>query len=52
MKEEHRKVIEKLNEDNKHLNEAHKSQVQFAKGNIIFGILVVIVIVALVLMSR
>ena len=48
MNDKKRKMIEKLNKDNEHLNEAHKSWVEYSKGRIVIGLLAVIVLLSLI----
>ena len=48
MNDKKRKMIEKLNKDNEHLNEAHKSWVEYSKGRIVIGLLTVIVLLILI----
>ena len=47
MTDEHRKMIDKLNEDNRKLNDVNKGMKDYAKYKLVVGILVVIVIIVL-----
>ena len=47
MTDEQRKMIEKLNEDNRKLNDVNKGMKDYAKYKLIVGILVVIIIIVL-----
>ena len=47
MTDEQRKMIEKLNEDNRKLNDVNKGMKDYAKYKLVVGILVVIVIIVL-----
>lgn len=47
MTEEQRKMINKLNEDNRKLNDVNKGMKDYAKYKIVVGILVVIIIIVL-----
>lgn len=47
MTDEQRKMIDKLNEDNRKLNEVNKGMKDYAKYKLVVGILVVIVIIVL-----
>ncbi|MGM9946805.1 hypothetical protein [Floccifex sp.] len=48
MTDEQRRIIEKLNKDNEHLNDAHKSWVEYSKGRILIGLLAVVVLLILI----
>ena len=41
MNDKQREIIDKLNEDNEALNQGHKSRVEYSKGMIYIGLLVV-----------
>ena len=41
MNDKQREIIDKLNEDNEALNQGHKSMVEYSKGMIYIGLLVV-----------
>lgn len=45
MNEEQKKLIKKLNEDNKTLLELHKSWIAYAKGMLVIGILAVLIFI-------
>lgn len=45
MNEEQKKLIKKLNEDNKTLLELHKSWIVYAKGMLVIGILAVLIFI-------
>ena len=47
MTDEPRKMIDKLNEDNRKLNDVNKGMKDYAKYKLVVGILVVIVIIVL-----
>lgn len=47
MTDEQRKVIDKLNEDNRKLNDVNKGLKNYAKYKLVVGILVVIIIIVL-----
>lgn len=47
MTDEQRKMIDKLNEDNRKLNDVNKGIKDYAKYKLVVGILVVIVIIVL-----
>lgn len=47
MTDEQRKMIDKLNEDNRKLNNVNKGMKDYAKYKLIVGILVVIIIIVL-----
>lgn len=47
MTDEQRKMIEKLNEDNRKLNNVNKGMKNYAKYKLVFGILVVTIIIVL-----
>ena len=47
MTDEQKKMIEKLNEDNRKLNDVNKGMKDYAKYKLVVGILVVIVIIVL-----
>ena len=47
MTEEQRKMINKLNEDNRKLNDVNKGMKDYAKYKIVVGILVAIIIIVL-----
>lgn len=47
MTDEQRKMIEKLNEDNRKLNDVNRGMKDYAKYKLVVGILVVIVIIVL-----
>lgn len=47
MTDEQRKMIDKLNEDNRKLNDVNKGMKNYAKYKLIVGILVVIIIIVL-----
>ena len=47
MNDKYKKIIDKLNEDNKQLNEAHQSMISYSKGMIVIGILAVVVLLML-----
>lgn len=44
MTDEQKKMIEKLNEDNRKLNDVNKGMKEYAKYKLVVGILVVIII--------
>ena len=47
MTDEQRKMIDKLNEDNRKLNDVNKGLKNYAKYKLVVGILVVIIIIVL-----
>ena len=47
MTDEQRKMIDKLNEDNRKLNDVNKGMKDYAKYKLVVGLLVVIVIIVL-----
>lgn len=47
MTDEQRKMIEKLNEDNRKLNDVNKGMKDYAKYKLVVGILVVAIIIVL-----
>ena len=47
MTDEQRKMIEKLNEDNRKLNNVNKGMKNYAKYKLVVGILVVIIIIVI-----
>ena len=47
MTDEQRKMIEKLNEDNRKLNDVNKGMKDYAKYKLVVGILVVTIIIVL-----
>ena len=47
MTDEQRKMIEKLNKDNRKLNDVNKGMKDYAKYKLVVGILVVIIIIVL-----
>lgn len=47
MTDEQRKMIDKLNEDNRKLNDVNKGMKDYAKYKLVVGILVVIIIIVL-----
>lgn len=47
MTDEQRKMIEKLNEDNRKLNDVNKRMKDYAKYKLVVGILVVTIIIVL-----
>lgn len=47
MTDEQRKMIDKLNEDNRKLNDVNKVMKDYAKYKLVVGILVVIIIIVL-----
>lgn len=47
MTDEQKKMIEKLNEDNRKLNDVNKGMKEYAKYRLVVGILVVIIIIVL-----
>ena len=47
MKDEQRKMIDKLNEDNRKLNDVNTGLKNYAKYKLVVGILVVIIIIVL-----
>ena len=47
MTDEQIKMIEKLNEDNRKLNDVNKGMKEYAKYKLVFGILVVTIIIVL-----
>ena len=47
MTDEQKKLVEKLNKDNKKLNRIHQTQVEYAKCKVVLGILIVIVLIVL-----
>ena len=51
MTEKQSKIIEKLNQDNKSLSDAHKSWVEYSKGRIILGIGCAIVLMIGILLT-
>lgn len=52
MTDEQRKVIDKLNEDNRKLNDVNKGMKDYAKYKLVVGILVVIIIIVLYLIQH
>lgn len=51
MTDEQRKMIDKLNEDNRKLNDVNKGMKDYAKYKLVVGILVVIIIIVLYLIQ-
>lgn len=47
MTDEQRKMIDKLNEDNRKLNDVNKGMKDYAKYKLVVGILVVVIIIVL-----
>ena len=47
MTDEQKKMIDKLNEDNRKLNDVNKGMKEYAKYKLVVGILVVIIIIVL-----
>lgn len=47
MTDEQRKMIDKLNEDNRKLNDVYKGMKDYAKYRLVIGILVVTIIIVL-----
>ena len=47
MTDEQRKMIDKLNEDNRKLNDVNKGMKDYAKNKLVVGILVVTIIIVL-----
>lgn len=47
MTDEQRKMIDKLNEDNRKLNDVNKGMKEYAKCRLVVGILVVTIIIVL-----
>ena len=47
MTDEQKKMIEKLNEDNRKLNDVNKGMKEYAKYKLVVGIIVVIIIIVL-----
>lgn len=47
MTDEQKKMIEKLNEDNRKLNDVNEGMKEYAKYKLVVGILVVIIIIVL-----
>lgn len=45
MNEKQKKMINKLNEDNKNLAELHKSWIVYAKGMLVIGVLAILFII-------
>lgn len=52
MTDEQRKMIDKLNEDNRKLNDVNKGMKDYAKYKLVVGILVVIIIIILYFIQR
>lgn len=52
MTDEQRKMIDKLNEDNRKLNDVNKGMKDYAKYKLVVGILVVIIIIVLYFIER
>lgn len=52
MTDEQRKMIDKLNEDNRKLNDVNKGMKDYAKYKLVVGILVVIIIIVLYFIQR
>lgn len=52
MTDEQKKMIEKLNEDNRKLNDVNKGMKEYAKYRLVVGILVVIIIIVLYLIQH
>ncbi len=52
MTDEQRKMIDKLNEDNRKLNDVNKGMKDYAKYKLVVGILVVIIIIVLYLIQH
>ena len=52
MTDEQRKMIDKLNEDNRKLNDVNKGMKDYAKHKLVVGILVVIIIIVLYFIQR
>ena len=52
MTDEQRKMIDKLNEDNRKLNDVNKGMKDYAKYKLVVGILVVIIIIVLYLIKH
>lgn len=51
MTDEQKKMIDKLNEDNRKLNDVNKGMKEYAKYKLVVGILVVTIIIVLFLFS-
>lgn len=52
MTDEQRKMIDKLNEDNRKLNDVNKGMKDYAKYKLVVGILVVIILIVLYFIQR
>lgn len=52
MTDEQKKMIEKLNEDNRKLNDVNKGMKDYAKYKLVVGILVVTIIIVLFFVQR
>lgn len=52
MTDEQRKMIDKLNEDNRKLNDVNKGMKDYAKYKLVVGILVVTIIIVLYFIQR
>ena len=52
MTDEQRKMIDKLNEDNRKLNDVNKGMKDYAKYKLVVGILVVTIIIVLYLIQH
>ena len=52
MTDEQRKMIDKLNEDNRKLNDVNKGMKDYAKYKLVVGILVFIIIIVLYLIQH
>lgn len=52
MTDEQRKMIDKLNEDNRKLNDVNKGMKEYAKNKLVVGILVVIIIIILLFVQH
>ena len=52
MTDEQKKMIEKLNEDNRKLNDVNKGMKEYAKYRLVVGILVVTIIIVLFFVQR
>lgn len=52
MNEKQRKMVKKLNDDNKKLNDLHKSWIELSKLQILVGICFVIAIIVIIYLSK
>lgn len=52
MTDEQKKMIDKLNEDNRKLNDVNKGMKEYAKYKLVVGILVVIIIIILLFVQH